>query len=54
MPNIGIKQTFTMHAQAIDFGMGDSPIDTGSRLSCRLDGLSSTKYKTWDGHPARP
>jgi signal transduction histidine kinase len=42
MPNIGIKQTFTMHAQAIDFGMGDSPIDTGSRLSCRLDGLSST------------
>jgi signal transduction histidine kinase len=42
MPNIGIKQTFTMHAQAIDFGMGGSPIDTGNRLSCRLDGLSST------------
>ena len=42
MPNIGIKQTFTMHAQTIDLGMGDSPIDTVSRLSCRLDGLSST------------
>lgn len=42
MPNIGIKQTFTMHAQAIGLGTGDSPLDTGNRLSCRLDGLSST------------